>query len=36
MRAISRMCNDPVNTVTKLFADAGEACAYVHDKPCAA
>ena len=32
MRAISRVCDVSINTVTKLLVDAGEACAAFHDK----
>src|SRR5256885_2754820 len=32
MRAISRVCDVSINTVSKLLEDAGEVCAAFHDK----
>lgn len=32
MRSISRVCDVSINTVTKLLADAGNACAAFHDR----
>lgn len=32
MRAISRVCDVSINTVTKILVDAGKACAGFHDK----
>ncbi len=32
MRAISRVADVSINTVSKLLVDAGEACAAFHDK----
>lgn len=32
MRSISRVCDVSINTVTKLLADAGEACVELHDE----
>lgn len=32
MRAISRVCDVSINTVTKMLVDAGEACTAFHDK----
>ena len=32
MRAISRLADVPINTVSKLLADAGKACAAFHDE----
>lgn len=32
MRSISRVCDVSINTVTKLLADTGEACIFLHDE----
>jgi len=32
MRAVSRLCDVSINTVTKLLAEAGEFCIHYHDK----
>lgn len=34
MRSISRVCDVSINTVAKLLADAGKACAAFHDEHC--